>query len=128
MIRVFDPGPDPDLLPIPDPRVKKAPDPGSWIRIRNTVLNQIYLGECIDSFIGSVSFKANIFKNKNGQDGLYYVKVDGQKSPCLDEISAEVLRLALGGAEANSGGGGRPLSHLQPGQTLHGQAAHIANL
>ncbi len=30
--------PDPDFLPIPDPGVKKAPDPRSWIRIRNTVL------------------------------------------------------------------------------------------
>jgi len=27
---------DPDFLPIPDPRVKKAPDPRSRIRIRNT--------------------------------------------------------------------------------------------
>ncbi len=44
----YDPGcssririPDPGFLPhprsqIPDPGVKKAPDPGSWIRIRNT--------------------------------------------------------------------------------------------
>jgi hypothetical protein len=29
--------PDSDFLPIPDPGVKKAPNPGFWIRIRNTV-------------------------------------------------------------------------------------------
>ncbi len=45
MIRVVHPGsrildPDTDFLPcrIPDPGVKKAPNPGSWIRIRNTNL------------------------------------------------------------------------------------------
>jgi hypothetical protein len=43
MIRVVHPGsrisdPDADFLPsrIPDPGVKKAPNPGSRIRIRNT--------------------------------------------------------------------------------------------
>jgi hypothetical protein len=30
------PEPDLDFLPIPDPGVKKASDPGSWILIRNT--------------------------------------------------------------------------------------------
>ena len=42
MIRVVHPGSrirdqDADFPPIPDPGVKKAPDPGSRIRIRNTV-------------------------------------------------------------------------------------------
>jgi hypothetical protein len=34
--RIRIPDPDPDFLPIPDPGVKKATDPGSRIRIRNT--------------------------------------------------------------------------------------------
>ncbi len=33
---MFFPDPDLDILPIPDPEVKQALDPGSWIRIRNT--------------------------------------------------------------------------------------------
>jgi hypothetical protein len=46
MIRVVHPGsripdPDADFLParIPDPGVKKVPNPGSRIRIRNTALH-----------------------------------------------------------------------------------------
>jgi hypothetical protein len=35
VLRIQTPDPDPDFLPIPDTGVKKAPDPGSWIR--NTV-------------------------------------------------------------------------------------------
>ncbi len=34
------PDPDPDFLSIPDPRVKKAPDPESRIRVRNTAYKQ----------------------------------------------------------------------------------------
>jgi hypothetical protein len=33
---IRDPGSGKNLFRIPDPGVKKAPDPGSWIRIRNT--------------------------------------------------------------------------------------------
>ncbi len=36
-IWIWDPGSGKNLFLIPDPGVKKAPDPGSWIRIRNTV-------------------------------------------------------------------------------------------
>jgi hypothetical protein len=32
----WDPGSGKNPFRIPDPGVKKAPDPGSWIRIRNT--------------------------------------------------------------------------------------------
>ena len=39
----------------------------------------------------------------------------------LDEIAAKVLGLALGRAESDSGGGGRPLGHLQLGQPIQGQ-------
>jgi hypothetical protein len=35
-IWVWDPGSGKNLFRIPDPWVKKAPDPGSWIRIHNT--------------------------------------------------------------------------------------------
>jgi hypothetical protein len=38
-IWVWDPGSGKNLFRIPDPGVKKAPDPGSRIRIRNTDLN-----------------------------------------------------------------------------------------
>jgi hypothetical protein len=39
------PDPDADFLPsrIPDPGVKKAPNPGSWIRIRNTAATSMIL-------------------------------------------------------------------------------------
>jgi hypothetical protein len=37
---IRDPGSGKNLFRILDPGVKKAPDPGSWIRIRNTV--QVY--------------------------------------------------------------------------------------
>jgi hypothetical protein len=50
MIRVVHPGsripdPDADFLPsrIPDPGVKKAPNPGSRIRIRNTAVKLLNL-------------------------------------------------------------------------------------
>jgi hypothetical protein len=36
------PDPDPDFLPIQDPGVKKAPKPGSRIRIRNTGICEKY--------------------------------------------------------------------------------------
>jgi hypothetical protein len=36
VIRDVHPGSGYLFLPIPDPGVKKAPDPGTWIRIRNT--------------------------------------------------------------------------------------------
>jgi hypothetical protein len=38
-IWVWDPGSGKNLFWIPDPGVKMAPDPRSWIRIRNTALN-----------------------------------------------------------------------------------------
>jgi hypothetical protein len=37
--RIRIPDPDPDFLPISDPEIKKAPDPGSRIRIRNLPLD-----------------------------------------------------------------------------------------
>jgi hypothetical protein len=40
---LFIPDPDPDLLPIPDPGVKKALETGSRIRIRNTAENILIL-------------------------------------------------------------------------------------
>ena len=36
---IRDPGSEKNPFRIPDPEVKKAPDPGSWIRIRNTAIN-----------------------------------------------------------------------------------------
>ena len=36
---IRDPGSGKNPFRIPDPEVKKAPDPGSWIRIRNTAIN-----------------------------------------------------------------------------------------
>jgi hypothetical protein len=38
---MFIPDQDLDFLPIPDPGIKKAPDPGSLIRILNTGNNII---------------------------------------------------------------------------------------
>ncbi len=39
--RIRDPGSGKNLFRIPDPGVKKAPDPGSRIRIRNTALEEV---------------------------------------------------------------------------------------
>jgi hypothetical protein len=38
---IRDPGSGKNLFRIPDPGVKKAPDPGSRIRIRNTVFEEV---------------------------------------------------------------------------------------
>jgi hypothetical protein len=46
------PDPDPDFLPIPDPGVQKAPDTGSWTRIRNTAET---LNGWSSNFVGSES-------------------------------------------------------------------------
>jgi hypothetical protein len=42
MIRVVHPNPDPDILPIPDPRLKKALDPGSGSATLASNLKYIY--------------------------------------------------------------------------------------
>ncbi len=46
MFRIRDPGSGKKLFRNPDPEVKKAPDPGSWIRISNTVLKELSDGLC----------------------------------------------------------------------------------
>ncbi len=67
MIRVVHPGsgtpnPDPDFLPIPDPGVKKAPDPESPIRIRNTGNDPDLMASELEYFVVSVRIKINSFK------------------------------------------------------------------
>ena len=52
---LFIPNPDTDFLPsrIPDPGVKKAPNPGSRIRIRNTVIFYAQTEKFLNSVIYS---------------------------------------------------------------------------
>jgi hypothetical protein len=42
MIQNIHPAPDPDLIsPIPDPGIKRASDPGSWIRRSATLVSNV---------------------------------------------------------------------------------------
>jgi hypothetical protein len=50
----WDPGSGKKVFRIPDPGVKKAPDPGSRIRIRNTVIFNGQQGPSISSLFGYI--------------------------------------------------------------------------
>jgi hypothetical protein len=65
---------DPDFLPIPDPGVKKAPNPGSRIRIRNTVSEQPYRGHGGSTFKYSSEACPTCLCKLTGKEGLEHNK------------------------------------------------------
>ncbi len=78
-----DPGSGCWLLPIPDPGVKKAPDPGSRIRIRNTgCMQKQRLGSCSSAAFGG-----------SGQSGLLFFQCWAR--PCWPEDSCNICIMKI---------------------------------